>query len=92
VFCSRWLRLWIIPGIALISTVSAEGAVEGSPRFEFHDGDRIVLLGSTFIERLQSFGLPFQLPPCQFLSGFQEVSDLVAYGSPQKKCHMLIST
>jgi lysophospholipase L1-like esterase len=56
VFCSRWLLLWIISGTAFFSTVSADDAVEGPPRFEFHDGDRIVLLGSTFIERLQSFG------------------------------------
>ncbi|MEX2173617.1 MAG: SGNH/GDSL hydrolase family protein [Pirellulaceae bacterium] len=40
----------------LIGASLASSAVADSPSFEFQDGDRVVLLGGAFIERLQTHG------------------------------------
>jgi len=42
--------------LSLVATVAAGSAAAQPDRVEFRDGDRVVLLGATFIERAQQFG------------------------------------
>src|SRR3954468_18133265 len=60
----------LLPALPLLLLACAAPAQTPRPPFEFKDGDRIVLLGSTIIEREQKFG-------------FLETA--IALGAPDKK-------
>jgi len=47
---------WISAATLVLSAVLARPAAAADARFEFKDGDRVVLLGGAFIERLQTHG------------------------------------
>ena len=56
-----YLFVWsIVPGLlapcAIFAADDANGAQDRSPKFELRDGDRVVFLGNTLIERAQKYG------------------------------------
>lgn len=54
----RYVSLWICAALAVLSALPSQAA-EKTPRkvpFELVDGDSVVLLGGTFIERAQRYG------------------------------------
>ncbi len=49
-------RIWNYFGIAALSVLPSHALAAEQPRFEWKDGDRVVLIGDTLIERDQKYG------------------------------------
>jgi len=55
--CRRWLGLLSLSlVIAVLSAAGKPAKAVETAKFEFQDGDRVVLLGGAFVERLQTHG------------------------------------